>query len=238
MGVALLVLLALLWRWGPALLQLLEDVDQLKAAILRLGWFGPLALVALNALQILVAPIPGYVVQIAAGYLYGPLWGGIWGGLGLVAGSTLAMWLSRHFGRPLAVRMVGADRLERWERVTHSTDTLLWCVLLLGPTGDLPYFLAGLSKVSIPKLLAITVVVRMPSVFVAAAAGAGIMLLEGWQIGLVIGVLAGLVVLFFRYQDRLVSWFDRRLHRRLQESPRFHRDHLAGQDGNILSPPD
>jgi uncharacterized membrane protein YdjX (TVP38/TMEM64 family) len=180
-----------------------------------LGWLGPLALVLLNAAQIVVAPIPGYVLQIAAGFLYGPLWGGIWGSVGLLLGGSLAFWLARLYGRPLAAYLVGNDRLERWERVTHSASALVWFMLLLGPTGDAPYFLAGLAKVSFAKVLLITLLVRVPSTFVVAAAGAGVMWLSWWQMGLIIVALAVMLTLFLRYQDRIVQWADGQVLRRM-----------------------
>ena len=208
-GVALLVAAPRLWA-------IIQDPSALGAWVASLGWLGPLALVALNALQIVVAPIPGYVMQLAAGFLFGPIWGGVWSALGLLAGSTLAFGLARIYGRPLAERLVGRTRLDRWEKVTHSTSALVWFVLLLGPTGDLPYFLAGLSRVSYLKVLAMTVAVRVPSVFVAAAAGAGVVFLNWWQLALLFGALAGIMVLFLRYQDQILQWTDREMQKRLQ----------------------
>lgn len=213
-----------LWRWGPDLWRVLQDEQALEAWIVWLGWFGPAALIAINAIQIVVAPIPGYVMQIAAGFLYGPWWGGLYSNLGLLIGSGLAFWLARRFGRPLAARFVGADRLDRWERVTHSTSTLVWFILLLGPTGDLPYFLAGLARVSYIKILAITLLVRVPSTFVAAAAGAGAVTLNWWQLGLIFGGLLGILVIFLRYQDAIVDWADRLMARQLQRVNKPHVD--------------
>ena len=161
---------------------------------------------ALNALQIVFAPIPGYVVQVAAGFLYGPFWGGVYGSLGLMVGATLAFWLARMFGRPLAERLVGSDRLDQWETVTHSTSTAIWFILLLGPTGDVPYFLAGLSSVSFLKILVITFVLRVPAVFLAAAAGGRA--LPWWQLVLIYSVLAAMAGLFLLYQTRLRVWMD------------------------------
>jgi uncharacterized membrane protein YdjX (TVP38/TMEM64 family) len=198
------------WLWG-----IIQDEQALEAWVSSLGWLGPLALVLLNAAQIVVAPIPGYVLQIAAGFLYGPLWGGIWGSVGLLLGGSLAFWLARLYGRPLAAYLVGNDRLERWERVTHSASALVWFMLLLGPTGDAPYFLAGLAKVSFAKVLLITLLVRVPSTFVVAAAGAGVMWLSWWQMGLIIVALAVMLTLFLRYQDRIVQWADGQVLRRM-----------------------
>lgn len=199
-----LFMAAIGWRYAPILRDYASDPASVQALVLRLGWLGPFALVALNALQIVFAPIPGYVVQVAAGFLYGPVWGGIWGSLGMLAGASLAFWLARIFGRPLAERLVGRSRLDKWETVTHSTSTAIWFILLLGPTGDLPYFLAGLSRVGFAKIIAITALLRVPAVFLAAAAGATA--LPWWQLTLIYAVLAAMAGVFMLYQNRFHGW--------------------------------
>ena len=218
-GIVVLIGVALLW-FGPQLWQLAQDQVALEAWVTSLGWLGPVALVAINALQIVVAPIPGYVVQMAAGFLFGPLWGGVWSSLGLLIGSTVAFWLARFYGRPLAARLVGGERLAQWEHVSHSSSPVVWSVLLLSPIGDLPYFLAGLARVSFLQIFVITLVVRVPSTFVVSAAGAGVMLLTWWQVALIIAALLGLLLLFLRYQKQIVHWSDRHVQRRVDETLR------------------
>lgn len=205
------LMVVLAWTFGPQMWAIAQDETALEAFVIQLGAWGPLALVAINAAQIVVAPLPGYVMQIAAGYLYGPLWGGVYGAAGLVIGAMLAMGLARIFGRPLAEQLVGVGRLERWERVTFSTSTLVWFAILLAPTGDLPYFLAGLAKVSFTKILLLTLAIRVPSTMVVAAAGAGVWLLPGWQLALVLAVLGVATALLMRYQDRVLALVDRRV---------------------------
>lgn len=213
-----LVWLALLaWRFGPNLVSLAQDPAALRLFVQELGWQGPLALVLINAAQILVAPLPGYVMQAAAGYLYGAWWGGVYGALGLLLGAMLAMTLARVYGRPLVERVVGQERMAQWERVTFSTSTLVWFVILVTPTGDVPYFLAGLAHVSFRKIFLLTLLIRVPTTFVVAAAGAGTWLLTGWQLALLIGGLGLVLLLFFRYQDRLAGLVDRQVQRRLSE---------------------
>jgi uncharacterized membrane protein YdjX (TVP38/TMEM64 family) len=214
-----LILLPLLlvagWQYGPTLWILLQDQEALQAWVHSFGWLGPIILVLLNALQIIVAPIPGYAVQFVAGFLYGPWWGGLWANMGLMLGATLAMWLARTYGQPLVVRLVGEGRLERWEKVTHSNSTLVWFVLIAGPTGDLPYYLAGLAHVSFAKIIALLLLVRVPSTFVVTAVGAGVMILSWFQIALIFAGLALMTLLFFRYQDRLLQWTDRHVYRQI-----------------------
>ena len=193
--------------------RILQDPLQLEALLRRLGWFAPAALILLNAAQIVIAPIPGYVVQAVSGYLFGAFWGGIWSGIGLICGSMLAMWLARTYGKPLVGRLVGHARLERWETVTHSDRWLVWFVLILAPVGDIPYFLAGLANVSFRSILLLTLLIRLPTTFVVAAAGAGVMFLSWAQIVLLLLLLAGLLWLFMRYQDQILAWIDHRVRR-------------------------
>lgn len=220
-ALGLLLMGGLVWQNEPLLAQLknfwqsINDQQQLQAFVDHLGWWGPLTLVLLNALQIIVAPVPGYIIQAAAGFLYGPLWGGIWAALGLFLGAMSAMKLARRYGRPLVQQLVGANRVTKWEQVTHSDSPLLWVVLLLGPTGDLPFHLAGLSRVSFGLIAIITFCIRMPSVFVAAAVGAGAVTLSWWQFTILVVTLAALIVVFLRYQQPLTAWFEQQVQRHL-----------------------
>ena len=217
LGSVLAAAALLAWFYGAQMWALASDEAALEAAVARLGLWGPAALIGINVAQILVAPIPGYVVQAAAGYLYGPLWGGIYGAIGLVAGAMLAMLLARLLGRPLVERMVGRERLARWEKLTFSTSTAVWFLILLTPTGDLPYFMAGLSQVSFTKILVLTCLIRVPSTFVVAAAAAGALVLSGWQLALLFGSLGLLLFIFLRYQDRLTQAIDRRVEQHIPE---------------------
>jgi uncharacterized membrane protein YdjX (TVP38/TMEM64 family) len=207
-GVALVVVVALV-RFGPQLWGMVQDEAALEAWVRGLGWLGPLALVALNALQIVIAPIPGYVVQIAAGFLFGPVWGGVWASIGLLLGASAAFWLARLYGRPLVGRLVGDERLAEWEHILHSDSLVPWFVLLAVPIGDLPYFLAGLARLQFAKLFVMTLAVRVPSTFVVTAAGAGVMVLSWWQIALIMVALLSALFLFVRYQTHLMAWADR-----------------------------
>jgi len=214
-GLAVLILLGgiVLWRYGRQMLALAQDVAALEAFVADLGWWGPFFLVSLNAIQIVVAPIPGYAAQLAAGFLFGPLWGGIWGTLGLLIGSMLAMLLTRIFGRPLAEFMVGGERLDRWERTTHSDSPFVWAIVLFAPTGDLPFFMAGLAKVSFLKIALLTVITRVPTTFLIAGVGAGVTVISIWQFLLLFVLFMGALLIFNRYQDQLQAWFDRQTQR-------------------------
>jgi uncharacterized membrane protein YdjX (TVP38/TMEM64 family) len=209
---ALLVVLVVYWR---PLVALLEDLPRLRAWLRGLGPWGPLALIGLNAAQIVLAPVPGQLVQAVAGYLFG-LWpGAIYGALGMALGGALSMSLGRTIGRPLVTRLVGEERLDRWERVAHTDSPLVWAVLMLPLFGDIPYLIAGITRPPIWKVLGITLLVRGPSVILYAAMGAGIItgspyLLVALVVGLALLGIAGMV-----YGHRVNEWAEKRFLPRL-----------------------
>ncbi len=196
----------LLWYFWAEIRSFTQDTAALQLFADQLGWWGPPALIAINILQMVVAPIPGYAVYLVAGLLYGFLWGGIWSSIGLLAGSMLAMWLARHFGRPLVIRMIGRKQLERWEDLIHSDSTLVWGVILLSPIGDMPYYLAGLSHVRFRKIALLSVLTRVPQAFVTTALGAGAFQLQWWQLALLTAILVAPLVLFTYYRETITCW--------------------------------
>ncbi len=226
---ALLILMALAilaWMFREPLRSHLSNLDEARTWLQNLGPLGPLMFIAINALQIVVAPIPGYIVQVAGGWVFGVWPGALYGIIGLALGATLATSLARLLGRPFVTRIIGAERLARLEHVTRANRPWLWAVLLLGPVGDIPYFLAGLSRFPIPRLVLMAVLLRSPSVTLAAAVGSSAVVASpalalSWlatridmlhPLALAALALAGLAVVFLavRYGLRLKNVFEQR----------------------------
>lgn len=209
--VVLVVVAALAMRYVRPLLDFLGNEQLIQAWLDRIGPLGPLGLIALNALQVIVAFIPGYAMSIASGFLYGFPVGAIYGALGMALGGLIAMALARTFGRPLVSRMVGGQRLQRWEEVAHLDSLPIWFFLMLGPFGDVPYYIAGLTTIAFWKIIVIALALRTPSVMVTAAVGAG---LVDWHSPWVIGgaiLLMGSALVAMRYQNRIETFIDQRV---------------------------
>ena len=201
-------IIALAVRFARPVYEFMSNEQAVQLWLDRLGPWGPLGVIVLNTLQVVIAIIPGYAMQIAAGFLYGFPLGAVYGGLGMTLGGLIAMSLARAYGRPLVVRMIGATRMERWQDVTRFNSLSIWVFMMIGPFGDVPYYIAGLTKAPIWKIMIVAVTVRIPSVIVAAAVGAG---LVDWHSPWILGstaivMLTGAVVVF--NQQRLDRWID------------------------------
>lgn len=195
-----------LWVYRAPIAAVLRDPSQVQARVVALGAWGPVLLIGLIVIQIVIAPIPGYAIYVAAGWLYGTWWGGLWGSIGLLGGGMLAMWVGRRFGRTLVARLIGADTLTHYADMLHSDSRWLWFGLLVSPIGDVPFLLAGISTIRYRDIFGLTVITRTPIAFAAAAFGAGVMHLTWWQIA---GIALLLLLPYWaatRYGDRMKQW--------------------------------
>ncbi|MBA3532342.1 MAG: TVP38/TMEM64 family protein [Ardenticatenales bacterium] len=213
----LLFLAGLLWlAWEPLAL-LLTDPAALQRWVAELGAWGPLALVLLGVVQVLVAPLPGYPIVFVSGFLFGGWWGAIYANLGILLAGMLAAWLARLFGRPLVARFVAQAHLSRVERLLESDSSWLWFLVLLLPTGDLPYFAAGLSRISMRNYFFALAAARLPFTFVLTHAAARATTVPREMALLFVGVLALLGGLAYWQQARIEGWVHGLLERTISD---------------------
>ena len=206
LGTALAIAIgAALWIWREPIGALLGDQGRLQAWVARLGPWGPLATIGLNTAQVILAPIPGQFVGVMNGYLYGIAAGTLYSMVGLVIGTALAMVMGRRLGRPLIERLVTREQLTRWDDITAHQGPWFFFLVFLFPfvPDDVTSFLIGLSPLSIPRMLVLTALGRLPGVFVSCWVGARAAAFPRWTWIPLGGGAAALAWLFWRYQLEL-----------------------------------
>lgn len=160
---------------GP-ITQFLSNRDQLVAYVESLGFFAPVVYVILQAIQIVVAPIPGQVVGSVGGFLFGE-WGIIWTLLGSIIGYYIVLRIARRFGRPLLERIFKKAAVAKFDFILESKSAglILFAIFLLpGFPDDLVCYLAGLTKLSLKRLMAIILLGRLPTIILTNYFGMGI----------------------------------------------------------------
>ncbi|MEZ4663667.1 MAG: VTT domain-containing protein [Caldilineaceae bacterium] len=197
-------LLPLAWRDGLALLR--TAATSANPAELRdfIGSFGLNAQVVffgLQLLQVLLAPIPGHLTGFLGGYLFG-----FWQGLALsmaamTLGSAVLMLAGRLVGERIARRFVSAEIMARFDQRTMEEDGVMsFFMIFLLPAfpDDAICFIAGMTRLSIAKLMLASTIGRIPGVAVLTYTGASLNESFVWgQIVFGVAIVAALLVWFF-----------------------------------------
>jgi uncharacterized membrane protein YdjX (TVP38/TMEM64 family) len=171
-----------------------------------LGPLGPVAFFLLNVAQIVVAPIPGYPVQILGGMLFGLIPGSIYTVGGMVAGGTLAAWLGRRLGRSWLEKRLGAETLAHWGAIARIDSFWTWWLILLIPLGDIPYFFAGLSKIPLRRFALAILTSRGPFTVLIVWLGYRAAGLPLAGLALLMAALGLLLIFGFSQRRRIESW--------------------------------
>jgi uncharacterized membrane protein YdjX (TVP38/TMEM64 family) len=152
--------------------------EALKEWVKNAGAWGPVALLGVQAGQILAAPIPGVFVPLIAGVLYGPLWGSVLTAIGTAIGSTAAFAIGRGAGRKVAERWIGEPALEQAQNLIRGKRWLALIPLFLFPfsPADALCFMSGIAGVGWPQFLVVVLLGRIPKDVVIAVGSA-----MGWD---------------------------------------------------------
>ena len=152
--------------------------EALKQWVKNAGAWGPVALMGVQAGQILAAPIPGVFVPLIAGMLYGPLWGSVLTVIGTAIGSTAAFAIGRGAGRKVAEKWIGEEALDQAQNVIRGKRWLALIPIFLFPfsPADALCFMTGIAGVTWPQFLVIVVFGRIPKDVVLAVSAA-----MGWH---------------------------------------------------------
>lgn len=211
-----LLLGSILLIGGVALLRqhltFLFDAVAVRTFVRGFGMWAPVVLVVLQALQVVLAPIPGQVLAAVAGYLFGPWWGTLYNMIGITIGSTVAFWLSRRFGRAYAERMIADETLETFDAFVarHGLLSLFILFLVPGLPDDALCFVGGLTPIPLWKLVLIAIIGRAPAFFLVNVFGHLIANGDVYEAMALLALIVGLSILGYLNRDHVTRFLDRR----------------------------
>jgi uncharacterized membrane protein YdjX (TVP38/TMEM64 family) len=187
----------------------LTSPESLRDIVEPLGPWGPVAFVAIQVLQVVVAPIPANAIAFAGGAMFG-LWPGfLLSSTGLVIGSLIAFGLARVWGRPVVEALVEPKLIDRYLDGVVNRHFLVLTAIFLVPflPDDVLSFLVGLSSLPMPAFLVLVLVARPPGMFVSTLLGSGHLEMPWWGWVAIVAASAALLYVAHRHRDAI----DRRL---------------------------
>lgn len=154
-----------------------SDTDVIKAWIDQNYVLGFIVMVLLCALQVVIALIPGELLEIAAGYTFGS-----WGGtlvciIGIMLGSIIAILLSRKFGRRLVESLYPREKIDALPILNDpkKRNAMTFLLFLIpGTPKDFLTYVIGMTEMSIPAYIALTMFSRLPSIIMSTMGGSAL----------------------------------------------------------------
>lgn len=185
-------------------------LEKIVAEMDDAGFGGVLLLEALQLLQIIVAFIPGEVVQLAAGAIYGPWIGGLIILVGCIISSAIVFLLVRKLGAPFVHDMVPKKYILKLEEFEHSKKfNLIVFILFLIPglPKDLFTYVVPLTDMRFREFMLVTNIARIPGIILSTYAANGLINGDIWQsvaIFLALAIVSGVALIVFnRITDKV-----------------------------------
>ena len=199
---------SLLGPWGENLGKFYTRQKRLARFLSSFGPWSAAVFMLLQALQVVISPIPGELTGVIGGYLYGVNFGFLFSTLGLTLGSWIAFELASLFGRPLVEKFVAEKVLEKFHFLTSNAGTVISFLLFVIPGFPKDYlcYILGLTGMNLSTFLLVSTLGRMPGTYLLTIQGASIGRGQ-YETAIVIAAICGVTV-FIAYlcRSRLYQW--------------------------------
>lgn len=191
--------------------QFFANVENIRNLLAKTGFFAPLVFVVVQIVQVVIAPISHYMIQIAGGIIFGFWLGGALNYIGSTIGSIIVFLLARKYGKPLVNKIVNKRIMSKYESAIQKMGPFglfLIYFLPIFPDDEIIY-LVGLSKMKFKDFLGATLFGRVGGMFGMAFVGATIA--KPTKIGIIIILLLCVIgAVIFCFREKLERWFEKR----------------------------
>jgi len=193
-----------LLKW---LMRLYEDKHLLKETVRSWGWLAPLVFIAIQALQVIISPIPGEVTGPVGGALFGTFWGVVYSTIGLTAGTLFCFWVGHRWGEPLVRAWLSDHNWNRMNFILEAEGAIICFILYLIPgfPKDIISYLFGISPMPFWVSAVASTVGRLPGTVLSSYFGAHVA--DPQYIGAIafLAVVVAVCLPLYYYRDRIMK---------------------------------
>ncbi len=137
-------------------------------------YIAALVLIVINIIQVIIAFIPGEIVEQACGLALGPYMGTVICLFSTMVGSCLVLLLVRKYGRNLVYAIYSKEKIDSISFLhdPKKRNMLTFTLFFIpGTPKDALTYAIGLTDMSIPQYIALTTVARLPSIIMSTVSG-------------------------------------------------------------------
>ena len=188
-----------------------EGQQKFKSKITNSGIVGFFILFGLEIAQIFLAILPGEPVELLAGICFGPIWGTIFLMISVFIVTAMIYFFVKKYGRDFIYEFFPKEKVNKLEnsklfKDPQKIETVMALLFLIpGTPKDLLVYIGGLLPIKTSRFLAISTLLRFPSIISSTIAGDN--LLKGqWKISALAYVITFIITFVVIY---IVNKFDK-----------------------------
>jgi uncharacterized membrane protein YdjX (TVP38/TMEM64 family) len=153
-------------KYYSPIIKLISDTKKFRNLFISYGNNGKLLFIGLIVVHVIFPIIPGEIIQIAGGYIYGTVLGSILLFIGTTLGSIIVFYISNFIGYPVIKTIIGNDKIKKIELLLDNKqfDVILFIIFFIpGIPKDTLLYIFGITPIKPLKLLLISTTARIPS---------------------------------------------------------------------------
>lgn len=199
-GIVLFMILGLIAfvsiKYGAQIMDKIKSPKVFADWMNSFGAVGALILIGFQMLQIIIAVVPGEVIQIASGTAFGGFFGSVYAIIGLLLGSVVVFFGVRFLGFGFIKALVPEKQLDKYNKLLNDPkfEIILFVIFFIpGLPKDVLVYFAGLTPIKPLRFFLITLIARSPAIIGSAVIGASL----GKQNYTVVIIIAAIAIVTF-----------------------------------------
>lgn len=196
------------FKYVPSITKLVSNPQKFRSFLLSYGGISVLIFILFQILQVVIAVIPGEVMQLAGGYVYGTFLGALYSSFGILLGSVIVFYLVRILGFSVIKMFVSQKSIEKFDFLMNSkkSEMAMFILFLIpGLPKDMLTYIAGLTPIKPRKFFILTTAARFPALFVSSYVGCSLQNKQYTEV-IIISVLAVIIfIIGYFNKDKIIN---------------------------------
>lgn len=175
--IILIFIIAAGYEYYHSYAEAFKDPNKIKKTVLSYGKYSVFAFILMQITQVIAFFIPGEVIQIAGGYIYGTILGGTISLFGITLGSIIVFGISYLLGKSLIKKLISKKQFDFFDRLLNSgriNFVVFLLYLIPGIPKDVLAYICGIANISFKNFIIYSTLGRIPGIFISAYFGAGL----------------------------------------------------------------
>jgi uncharacterized membrane protein YdjX (TVP38/TMEM64 family) len=192
--------------------RLYGDKHYLKQLVASWGWMAPLVFIGIQAMQVIISPVPGEITGPVGGALFGTLWGVVYSTIGLTLGTLACFAIGRKWGEPLVRPWLSERHWNKMSFILEAEGALLCFILYVIPgfPKDIISYLFGISPMPFWLFAVVSTVARIPGTVIASYFGAHVAEHQYVYALAFVALITALCLPLYYYREQIVGRFHRK----------------------------